>query len=165
MKNGSVLSLASCALLLAACSSAPLPVAAPVPTAAAAMEVPAGVDPFAPATETLTRTDSQGAISVEVTPLNLAENGAQLEFEVALNTHSVDLSMDLAALATLRTDTGVTVEASLWDAPLGGHHVSGTLIFGSATEDGRAILEGARKVTLTISGLDVPTRTFEWDLE
>ncbi|GER78823.1 MAG: hypothetical protein HZC39_13120 [Chloroflexi bacterium] len=112
----------------------------------------------------LTRIDQQGAIVVAVTPLNLDNPSTQLEFEVVMDTHSVDLSMDLAVLATLTTDTGITVQATLWDAPRGGHHVAGKLIFPSM-KDGTSVLEGAGKLTLTITDVDVPTRTFEWELQ
>jgi hypothetical protein len=56
------------------------------------------------------------------------------------------------------------VESTLWDAPRGGHHVEGKLIF-PATKDGKPILEGATKLTLTIINVDAPTRIFEWDLK
>jgi hypothetical protein len=77
----------------------------------------------------LTRLDEQGAVIVEVTPLNLDTLSDNLEFDVAMNTHSVDLSMDLAAISVLTTDTGVTIQAVKWDATPGGHHVEGKLIF------------------------------------
>jgi hypothetical protein len=112
----------------------------------------------------LARLDEQGAVVFEVTPLKLGTPADTLQFDVAINTHSVDLSMDLAALSTLSTDTGVTVQASKWDAVPGGHHVSGTLIFPSA-QDGKFILEGASKLTLTIANVDVPSRVFEWELK
>ena len=109
----------------------------------------------------LTRSDQQGAVTVNVTPLNLADPSDQLEFDIALETHSVDLSMDLATLATLTTDTGITVQATTWDAPRGGHHVQGKLIF-PATKDGKTILDKASKLTLTITNVDAPSRVFEW---
>jgi hypothetical protein len=112
----------------------------------------------------MARTDQQGAVVMEVTPLNLGTPAENLEFEVSMNTHSVDLSMDLATLATLTTDTGVTVPASLWDAPRGGHHVEGKLVF-PATYDGKTILEGTRKLTLTILNVDATSRVFEWELK
>jgi hypothetical protein len=108
--------------------------------------------------------DSQGAVTVEATPLNLDSPTEDLEFDVVLNTHSVDLSMDLATLATLTTDTGITVQATTWDAPRGGHHVEGKLIF-LATKDDKPILEGATKLTLTIVDVDAPSRVFEWELQ
>ena len=70
----------------------------------------------------LTRIDEQGAVVIEITPLNLDTPMETLEFDVAMNTHSVDLSMDLALLSTLSTDTGVTIQAAKWDATPGGHH-------------------------------------------
>jgi hypothetical protein len=153
------------AILLGACSPAPTdPVGVqatqtPKPTATSLpTEQPAEPD------GSLTRLDEQGAISVRVTPLNLDVSAGQLEFEVLLNTHSVDLGMDLAALASLSTDTGLTIPASLWDAPRGGHHVSGILIFPAAA-DGSSILQGARTLTLTIADLDAVARTFEWRLD
>ena len=111
----------------------------------------------------LTRIDEQGAVVFEVTPLNLGTPSDTLEFDVAMNTHSVDLSMDLAALSTLSTDNGVIIQASKWDAVPGGHHVEGTLLFPSM-QDGTSILDGASKLTLTIVDVDAPSRVFEWEL-
>lgn len=65
-------------------------------------------------------------------------------------------------IGILTTDTGISVDATLWDAPRAGHHVEGTLIF-PATKDGKPILEGATKIKLTIINVDVPSRIFEWD--
>lgn len=80
-----------------------------------------------------------------------------------MSTHSIDLSMDLATLATLTTDNGRTVQAMLWNAPSGGHHVSGTLSF-PASVDGDLLLDGATKVILTIENVDASKRVFTWDL-
>lgn len=170
-------------VILAACSAEPqavsnptspgnsdplsTPTAAPVATATTGTTpntviTPESADPSS-TTQGLVRIDEQGAVVVEVTPVNLIAPGEAIEFEIGLNTHSIDLSMDLAALATLATDTGKTVQASQWDAPSGGHHVSGKLIFPAAV-DGQPILKGAKKLTLTIKDLDVPERVFFWDL-
>jgi hypothetical protein len=115
-------------------------------------------------TNDLARTDSQGSVIVKITPLNLEKPGDALKFDVAMDTHSVDLSMDLATLATLTTDTGITVRASLWDAPRGGHHATGRLSFPS-TQDGKSILNGAKQLTITLINVDVPERTFVWDID
>ena len=112
----------------------------------------------------MTRMDEQGAVIFEVTPLNLGTPADTLEFDVSMNTHSVDLSMDLAQLATLSTDAGFTVQASKWDAAPGGHHVSGKLLFPSM-QDTKSILEGASKLTLTIINVDATSRIFEWKLK
>lgn len=150
--------LLTIALVLAACSAAsPASDQTPVQPASAATE------PASPSND-LARSDEQGAVTVNVTPLNLDNPSDQLEFGIALETHSVDLSMDLATLATLTTDTGVTVQATTWDAPRGGHHVEGKLVF-PAMKDGNSILEGADKLTLTITNVDAPERVFEWQLQ
>ncbi len=107
--------------------------------------------------------DDQGAVEVAVTPLNLNAPNGSLNFNVGLNTHSVDLSMDLASLATLEADNGLGVQAVSWEAPRGGHHVSGVLSFPS-TSDGTSLLEGASHLTLRIHDVDTPERTFTWSL-
>ena len=146
--------LATLALLLAACSAAtPTPAVTPTPDR-----------PTAEPGGDVTRIDQQGAVTVEITPLNLGSSSDDIKFEVSLNTHSVDLSMDLASLSTLTTDTGITVQAIQWEAPSGGHHVSGQLIF-PATKDGKSILEDASKLTLAILNVDAASRVFEWELK
>ncbi len=130
----------------------------PTPT-----RTPEPVSDGAAAGDPSTRSDNQGAVVVEITPVDLKTSGDTLVFDVSLNTHSVDLSMDLAAAATLSTDTGRSVMARSWEAPKGGHHVAGTLAF-PATVEGARLLAGASKVTLTIKGLDAPERLFTWDL-
>ena len=145
------------ALILAACSTAS-PTDQTLPQSA-----PASTEPSSPSGDPVTRTDQQGAVTVEATPINLDTSADVLEFEVVMDTHSVDLSMDLATLATLTTDTGITLQATTWDAPRGGHHVEGKLVF-PAMKDGKSILEGADKLTLTITNVDAPARVFEWQL-
>lgn len=107
--------------------------------------------------------DEQGFVEVAVTPLNLNALSDSLSFSVGLNTHSVDLGMDLAPLATLEADNGLGVQAVMWDAPRGGHHVSGVLSF-PADVDGARLLEGASHLTLTIHDVDTPERSFAWSL-
>jgi hypothetical protein len=155
-----MLALSGCGGLVGSQAAVP-PLAStstPPPTATAVSPLPA-----AAVDDAATRSDDQGAIVVEITPVDLAASGDTLVFTVSLDTHSVDLSMDLAAAAALTTDTGRSVNALSWDAPEGGHHVSGTLTF-PASIDGSGVLSGATKLTLTITGLDAPTRTFAWDL-
>ena len=147
--------LLTTALVLAACS-------APASASDQASAEPAPVsEEAASANNSLTRSDVQGAVTVNVTPLNLDNPSDELEFDIALETHSVDLSMDLATLATLTTDTGITVQATKWDAPRGGHHVEGTLIF-PATKDGKPILDNASELTLMITDVDALSRVFQW---
>ena len=121
-------------------------------------------DTSSPSNDSTMRIDQQGAIIVEITPLNLDSPTDTIEFDVVLTTHSIDLSMDLATLSTLTTDTGISVVASLWDAALGGHHVEGKLIFPSM-KDNKSILESATKLSLTMINVDAPSRIFEWELK
>jgi hypothetical protein len=157
--------LSALTVALSACSS----LATPTPAATAPQAPSIATQPATPSedpSETgsdLTRVDQQGAVVIEITPLYLDNPADTLAFDVLMDTHSVDLSMDLAPLATLASDTGVRVKASLWDAPRGGHHLTGKLIFPSAAE-GRSVLEGASTLTLTIVNVDADARTFEWDL-
>jgi hypothetical protein len=159
-----LVSLVATASLLSACAQAGAPFAAAAPAAPTApAQIQAGIDPFASGNG-LTRIDDQGAIVVEVTPVNLEAAATQLEFTVVLNTHSIDLSMDLAPLATMTTDTGLSVAAKLWDAPLGGHHTSGRLVFPLKPE-ALPLLSEASRLTLTVINLDAASRVFEWELK
>lgn len=161
MKNPILLLLSITALLLAGCAPA---VSSPDQTTPQPPSVSTDAPAVQPAeSDGLTRTDSQGAVTLEVTPLNLDNPGDALQFDVSMSTHSVDLSMDLVTLATLTTDTGSTVQATLWDGPKGGHHVEGKLSF-PASQDGKSFLAGAKQLTLTIKNVDAPERTFVWEL-
>lgn len=117
MKRLSVLlSLLLLSLLLAACSSSPSAVTteestsevapeAEITEGAVPSEAASSANEAAPANlpaesgSAETRIDEQGAVVVSVTPLNLSTPGATLDFEVSLETHSVDLSMNLVELA------------------------------------------------------------------
>lgn len=131
----------------------------------ACSNTPAATPAATPATTVFyhnTLQDEQGAVSVAVTPLE--SDDATLEFDVAMNTHSVDLSMDLASLTTLTNDRGQTVTPTGWDAPRSGHHVSGRLTFPNIIVGG-SMLEGAKQITLTIRDVGVPERVFKWSLD
>lgn len=107
------------------------------------------------------RQDEQGAVTVVVTPLTLTSGSETLDFDIAMDTHSVNLDMDLGTLSTLTTDTGLSVDNSTWTTAESGHHVSGVLSF-SATLNGVSILEGASRIMLTIRGVDAAERVFSW---
>lgn len=145
---------------LAACGSES---ATQLPVIAAAEEAVAESAAPGQATSWDTAVDDQGAVTVAITPVDLGQEATSLAFEVVMDTHSVDLGMDLATLAMLTTDNGRTVTATLWDAVPGGHHVSGLLTFPAVVEK-TAVLEGATELTLTITDVDAPSRTFTWSL-
>jgi hypothetical protein len=159
------------ALVLAACGgqAARLPAAGqPVvnqPSSPAAEQPLANQQPALPAEHqqaakqpepSLTRTDEGGAVTFEVTPLNLDSRSATLDFEVDMNTHSVDLGFDLATMAVLKTDTGAEIAPSAYQGG-SGHHVRGRLSFPEAPAD------GAKTLTLVIrDAAGVAERTFTW---
>jgi len=165
---------------LAACASAtptPAPQVQPVDTLAAStgstgsngdssagsQPGPSILPPAGVAAQGLARADSQGAVEFVVTPLNLTAPGETLDFDVSMNTHSVDVSWDLAAQSVLKTDTGLEVKGLSW--PVGsGHHYEGKLTFPAKTADGKALLEGAKTLTLVIRDADAPERVFSWSL-
>jgi hypothetical protein len=156
MKRGAAFALALVSSVLAACASTP-----PMPLSAEPTRTPPPSATPAQA-EDMTRVDSQGAVVVAVTPIDLADE-INLRFEVQMDTHSVDLSMDLAPRAELLTNLGASIPAVSWDGQLGGHHVSGTLTF-PAQQAGDLILAGARQIVLVLQGIDVSERRFVWEL-
>lgn len=107
--------------------------------------------------------DKQGFVEVAVTPLNLNASDETLRFSVGLNTHSIDLSMDLAQQAVLELDNGLVVQGLEWDAPRGGHHVSGVLSF-PRMANGNSLLSNASQLTLIIYDIDASERAFTWNL-
>lgn len=115
-----------------------------------------------PAASAITQTSDGGQVTVEAT---WQGPDAGPIFTIVLNTHSVDLDgYDLRQLAVLRTDQGLEVSPTQWDAPAGGHHRSGTLTFPTTTADGTPVL-GANTRTLELIIRDVagvPERSFRW---
>ncbi len=110
-----------------------------------------------------TRIDEQGAVTFDVTPLDLDSPGDTIDFEIVMDTHSVDLGWDLAAQAVLRTHTDLEVQGAGW--PVGtSHHHSGTLSFPARTAEGVPILDGAGTLTLLIRDTEVSERAFVWVL-
>jgi len=110
------------------------------------------------------RVDRQGAVEVAITPIEAEPDSDDIiMFEVALNTHSVDLSMDLVGLSTLTTDRGTQLKAASWTGG-SGHHVSGQLAFPKVTPDGTSLFDGAQQIILTIRNIDAPERLFVWQV-
>ncbi len=99
-----------------------------------------------------------GYVTVEVSPVVL-KAGEVSKFEIAMNTHSVDLSNDMLQAVVLKDDTGKEYAPIKWDGPAGGgHHRSGTIEF-------PALDTNAKSVTLIVKGIaKIPERTYRWDL-
>jgi len=109
-----------------------------------------------------TQTNEGGQVSIAAT---LQGGGAETIFNVAMNTHAVDLDgYDLKQLAVLWIDGGREVQPASWEAPKGGHHRSGTLTFPATGPDGKPLIaSGAHTIELMIRGVaGVPERVFAW---
>ena len=104
------------------------------------------------------KSSDQNGVRVQVAPIVLSPNKA-VEFQIRLNTHSVELGQDLTAVSELRDDQGRTYKALQWKgSPPGGHHRSGNLTF-------EALQTTAREVTLIIREVGgVDQRVFSWKI-
>ncbi|OGH17301.1 MAG: hypothetical protein A3C30_01715 [Candidatus Levybacteria bacterium RIFCSPHIGHO2_02_FULL_40_18] len=103
-----------------------------------------------------TKTDSRGEVTVEATPKNIQED--VFEFEIVMDTHSVALDQDMAAVSKLIDDRGSEYKPTLWkgDGP-GGHHRSGILRF-------ERIAQKPKSIKLIIGSIGGAERNFSWDL-
>ena len=104
-----------------------------------------------------TKSDSQGNVTVEVTPEKLGLNEPQNIFEVKLNTHSVDLDFDFVKIIVLVDDLGNIYQAQRWEGEQGGHHLTGRIIFPKINNQ-------AQKAVLKISQIGGVEKTFNWNL-
>jgi hypothetical protein len=112
------------------------------------------------AAELETRTSSAAGVTVKVTPKDVAPGAATWAFAVVLDTHSKDLSDDLAKNAVLRDAQGGRHAPLAWEgAPPGGHHREGLLRFKAL---GPA--PGAFELRISRPGESAP-RSFRWTLK
>ncbi|MBI5620143.1 hypothetical protein HY950_04230 [Candidatus Gottesmanbacteria bacterium] len=142
-----ILALAASILLILVISS--LSPSSPLPI------VPSSPPPISPSSSVAPQQSEGGNVTVTVTPVTL-KVGFPASFDVAFETHSVDLDFDVEAIAGLTDINGTTYKPTWQGSPPGGHHRSGTLIF---TPD------IPQQVTLTLTLRDiagVPERTFVW---
>lgn len=94
-----------------------------------------------------TQTVQAGEVEIEVRPVRLDGGGA--EFDLTLDTHAVDLDMDIPEAASLQVD-GRSWPVADWEGdPPGGHHREGTVAF---TASGPATGE----VVLQLGGFEEP---------
>jgi len=112
------------------------------------------------AAELETRTSSAAGVTVKVTPKDVAPGAATWAFAVVLDTHSKDLSDDLAKNAVLRDAQGGRHAPLAWEgAPPGGHHREGLLRF-----KGLGPAPGAFELQIRRAGEGAP-RVFRWNLK
>lgn len=99
-----------------------------------------------------------GSVTVKVTPLQMQLN-APLEFEIEMDTHSVDLGDDMLKAVVLRDDSGREYIPSAWAGPEGGgHHRAGKIKFAPLTTNSKSL-------TLVVKNVaGVPERLYSWEL-
>lgn len=103
------------------------------------------------------RRNDAGRVVIDIVPLSLSDD--PWEFEVAFNTHSVDLGFDVAGVSVLRCDQGQEYAPTAWDGSSpGGHHRSGVLKFAALDHPTSSVEIVIRDVA------GVPERVFHWDL-
>ena len=105
------------------------------------------------------QTDQAGGVTIKVTPRNLGRDAAVWEFAVVLDSHTQDLSQDVARSAVIIDAQGARHLPLGWEgAAPGGHHREGVLRF-------KPLAPEAQVVRLEISGIGgTSVRTFRWQL-
>lgn len=105
------------------------------------------------------RENNEGPVAITITPLNLKDSSSTWNFEVALNTHSEELTEDLVAVSELVDDQGKSYKPISWGGtPPGGHHREGVLKF-------NPISPKPKSIELKIKNVGgAPERRFKWDL-
>jgi hypothetical protein len=107
-----------------------------------------------------TRTSASQGVTVKVTPKVLSADSPVWEFAVVLDTHSADLSDDLAKTAALIGPGGERIAPSAWEgAAPGGHHRAGVLRFQPITPP-----PGSVELQIQRPGESTP-RAFRWQLK
>lgn len=163
--------LAAAALALAGCGAAPASGSTSPEAAATALpQAPAaspGTGSASNDSGSTTRQSQGGNVTIGVTLQNPSDATGPLIFSVAMDTHAVNLdNYDLSQLAILRNDRGQEVKPEQWDAPLGGHHRSGTLAFPTTDVLGKPLLgSGTKVVELVIRDVaGVKERVLSWEV-
>lgn len=104
------------------------------------------------------QTNSDGLVEIAVAPKKIS--GAEWLFEVALNTHSEELTANLIEKAVLLDDNGNEYLPNNWQGdPPGGHHRNGILSF-------TAVSPESSSVTVKIFDVGgIKERIFTWQLK
>lgn len=104
-----------------------------------------------------TKTLSQGGLTIKVSPYPLTSS-KEVEFKIALDTHSGNLDFDLTKITLLEDDKAITYQPTGWSgSPSGGHHREGDLHFSPLSDRPNSI-------KLVIKGVYGFDWVFEWNL-
>ena len=104
-----------------------------------------------------TKTDEQASVTVVVTPIDLSSQSTKWKFNVAMDTHSIELNEDMMESAVLMDEQGREYKPVNWDGPTGGHHLEGVLTF-------KRVMPSPQSIELKITGVGDVTRSFTWQL-
>lgn len=104
------------------------------------------------------QTRESGGVTVSATPQNFADEEPVWSFQLAFDTHSVELNQDPATVSVLVAN-GKEYMPLAWegDAP-GGHHRAGTLTFS-------AVSPRPRNLELIIRDVGGSEQAFSWALD
>lgn len=106
-----------------------------------------------------TQTNSEGSVTVKVTPENISEDKKIWQFQIVLDTHTGSLDEDLTKSPVLIGDQEELQPAAWEGAPPGGHHREGLLTFESFSQT-------PKSVTLILRNVGgVAERSFSWSLK
>ena len=107
-----------------------------------------------------TQTNSEGSVTVTVTPIWLGKTATTWKFNITLDAHVGSLDTDLLTTSRIVDDAGISYTPIVWQGPgPGGHHREGILMF-------IALNPTPAQATLRIKpASDMAVRTFVWDME
>lgn len=105
------------------------------------------------------QTSNERGVKVTVIPQNLSKEAKTWDFEVKLETHTQDLSDDLAKSSTLIADGKQYLPLGWEGAAPGGHHRKGLLRFKMATPQPPSV-----ELQIRLTG-DAAPRSFRWVLK
>lgn len=102
--------------------------------------------------------DTQGSVTVTITPTELSSNVSEWKFDVGLNTHTLELDQDITKVSVLVDDKGNEYKPIRWEGSVsGGHHREGILVF-------KAISPMPKSVELKIVNVGALIRSFVWNI-
>ncbi len=106
---------------------------------------------------------TMGAVTIDVEWVKTQAEPNSLTFNVAMDTHSVNLDQyDLSKLAVLRDDSGQEYRPLSWDSAPGGHHRQGRLTFTYPDSLKQGKTKYLEMVIRNIAG--VAERVLRWEL-
>ncbi len=112
-------------------------------------------------TNGLVQSNTGGSLTIDVEWIKTEDDS--LIFNVAMNTHSVDLDQyDLGEMTVLRDDTSNEYHPVSWDSAPGGHHRKGTLTFPLPDSLSKGEAKYVEIVIRDVAGIE--ERVLKWEL-